>query len=204
MTILYAVFAYIILCFGTLCHEWAHSLFAVIFGVKSNVFDIHYSYMPLFIGINENVDYNLVAMLPHWQGILIAFAGLLVNFLFASGALILIIGFPHSKLLKYRWSFFFFYTLAFWNTIEWFNYMVIRNIFPSGDIAHMLRFDFSHTILLVTGILTSIGFLYLIFSSARLRFNEKFELSSHGQNVLLYNLIIIFVIGQSLTTLFLF
>lgn len=202
MTVLYAIVAYLILCFSTLCHEWAHSLAAVTFGVKSNAFDIHYSYMPFFIGIHENVDYKLVAGLPGWQGVLIAFAGLLVNFLFASAALILIIGFPNSRVLRSRWSFLSFFALAFWNSNEWFSYMVIRNIFPSGDIVHMLRFGFPHTILLVVGILTSVGFLYFIFGPARRCFNEIFGFSSLAQSRLFRILIITFVSYQSVTVCF--
>jgi len=200
--VFYALVTYLVFCLNTLCHEWAHSLAAVALGVKANVLDIHYSYKPFFIGIDENVDYGLVARLPGWQGVLIAFAGPLVDLLFASVALLLTISYPNSSVVRSRLSFFVFFTLAFWSSNEWFNYLVIRNIFPAQDIANMIRFGFPHAILLVVGILTSVGFLYLLFGPARRRFNEKFGLSSLAQRWYLWTLIISFVITQSMTVMF--
>jgi hypothetical protein len=200
--VFYALVAYLVLCLNTLCHEWAHSLAAVALGVKANVLDIHYSYRPFLIGIDENVDYGLVARLPGWQGVLIAFAGPLVNLLFASVALLLTISYPNSSVVRSRLSFFVFFELAFWSSTEWFNYMVIRNIFPAQDIANMIRFGFPHALLLVIGILTSGGFLYLLFGPARRRFNEKFGFSSLAQRWFLWTLIIGFVITQSMTVMF--
>lgn len=202
IVVFYVLVAYLVLGLADYCHEWAHSLAAVALGVKSNVLDIRYSYRPFFIGIDENVDYGLVARLPGWQGVLIAFAGLLVNVLFASVALLLTIRYPNSRVVRSRLSFFLFFWLAWWDSTEWFNYMVIRNIFPHGDVANMIRFGFPHAILLVVGILTSVGFLYLIFGPARRRFNEKFGLSSLAQRWFLCFLIILFVMDQSTKVMF--
>lgn len=58
---------YIIFCISTLFHEWAHSLTAVIFGVKNNIFDIRYSYLPFLMGIDEKINYDLVRLLPNWN-----------------------------------------------------------------------------------------------------------------------------------------
>jgi hypothetical protein len=200
--VFYGLVTYLVLCLNTLCHEWAHSLAAVALRVKANVLDIHYSYRPFLIGIDENVDYGLVARLPGWQGVLIAFAGPLVDLLFASVALLLIISYPTSSVVRSRLGFFVFYTLAFWSSNEWFNYLVIRNIFPAQDIANMIRFGFPHAILLVVGILSSVGFLYLLFGPARRRFNEKFGLSSLAQKWYLWTLLIGFVMTQSMTVMF--
>jgi len=113
----------------------------VLFGIKERIFDIHYSYLPFLLGIEEKVDYELVALLPSWQGILISGAGLLAN-LFSA-----ILGMFCLWLIKNRSLVFASFAFVYFNISDWFNYLIIRNIIVRGDIAHMIRFGFPSTIL---------------------------------------------------------
>ncbi len=196
-TLYSVVIAYFALILMGHCHEWSHSLVAVIFDVKSNILDITYSSHPLMLGIHEKVDYDLVATLPGWQGILISFAGLAANLLFIILTLPLIMTASKTRLSKKPNFLFFTYIFAFWNICEWFNYMVIRNIFPRGDIANMIQFGFPHSALLILGIVTSITFFYLLFGPERKQFSKISGFSDLAQRVVLYTLLSTFVIYQA-------
>lgn len=162
---------------NTLGHEWGHSLTATIFGVKQNPFEIHYT--PFLFGIDEKVDYQQVAELPGWQGVTIAAAGPLVNFIFACLSLIFLLKFNWRNTTGQRAWLFFFYSLAFFAIGGWLNYTTIRAIVPRGDIANIVRFgSIPPWVIWVTGIITSIIFLVIFFGPARVRFCRAFNLVS--------------------------
>ncbi|MFC1841511.1 site-2 protease family protein [Candidatus Dependentiae bacterium] len=187
------VIAYATLLVSILFHEWGHSITAFIFGIKSNPFDIQYSYKPFFMGISENVNCNLAATLPSWQAILIAFAGLLVNFIFALLSFI-ILRFSYKKISK--WASLIFYCLFFWNVNDWLGYMVVRNIFPRDDIANMITFGFPHAALLAIGLITSAVFLYMLFYSANKILFDTFDLDYKNQKKILRAIIITIIVTQ--------
>ena len=189
--IIYVVISYIALCLSILLHEWAHSLSAVLFGVKHNIFDIHYSV--IFLGIHEKVDYQLVASLSQWQAILIAGSGLIVNGFTA------ILGLCLLRFCKKPLTAFMVFAFTFFNISEWFNYFVIRNIFPRGDIAHMMQFGFPHSILLIVGIVSSLFFFYQLFFPARNYINTHFIQSSVAQVKILRIMIVTFFLTQLIT-----
>ena len=184
----YVVISYIVLYASTLFHELAHSLLAVLFGIKHKIFDIHYTYSTL--GIHENVDYQLVATLPDWQGILIAGSGLIVN------GFAIILGFCLLRFCKKMLSAFIVFAFIFCNVAVWVNYFVIRNSFPRGDIEHMIQFGMPHSILLSIGIVSSLFFIYLLFFPARKYINTQFVYSEATQKNKLRIMIVIFIIFQ--------
>jgi len=152
--------AYVIFCLSTLFHEWAHSFAAVIFGIKKNILDIQYSYLPFLMGIEEKVDYALVKALPSWQSILISAGGLISNGLFAIISLVAI------SLCKRPVSILTWFAIAFFNISDWFNYLTFRTIFLRGDTANMVEYGFNNLTLLIGGIFSSILFVYLLFGPA--------------------------------------
>jgi len=176
---------------NTLSHEWGHSLTATIFGVKSNPLEIHYT--PFLLGIDEKVDYNRVAELPGWQGVMIAAAGPLVNFIFACLSLIFLLRFNWRSTTWPRAWLFFFYSLALFAISGWLNYTIIRGIVPRGDIANIVRFgSIPPWVIWVPGIITSIIFLVLFFGPARIRFCQAFNLVSKRAQVVQATIVIFF------------
>jgi membrane-associated protease RseP (regulator of RpoE activity) len=162
---------------NTLSHEWGHSLAATIFGVKSHPFEIHYT--PFLFGIDENVNYSQVAALPGWQGVIIAAAGPLINFIFACLSLIFLIRFRWRSTTGHRALLFFFYSLAFFAIGGWSNYTIIRGIVPRGDIANIVRFgSIPPRVIWIPGVITSIIFLVFFFGPARLKFCQAFNLTT--------------------------
>ncbi|MGB4239412.1 MAG: site-2 protease family protein [Candidatus Hydrothermia bacterium] len=160
---------------NTLCHEWGHSLTATVFGVKSHPFDIHYT--PFLFGIDEKVNYDKVAELPAWQGVAIAAAGPVVNFLFACLSLIFLLRFRWPSTIGHRTLLFFLYSLAFFSIGGWFNYTIIRGIVPRGDIANIVSFgSIPSWAIWLPGIITSIIFLLLFFGPASVKFCQTFNL----------------------------
>ncbi len=194
------IIAYFSLIIMILCHEWSHSLAAVAFGVKTNVFDITYSSHQLMFGIHEKINYDLVATLPGWQGILISFAGLMFNLVSICITLLLIATSLKTNLSSFPNLFFVVYIFAFWNICEWFNYLVIRNIFPRGDISNMIQFGFPRSVLLVLGIVVSVIFVYFLFGPAMSQLSKTLGFSSLEQKRMLYILLITFTISQVGTT----
>jgi len=160
---------------NTLGHEWGHSLTATVFGVKSHLFDIHYT--PFLFGIDEKVNYDQVAELPAWQGVTIAAAGPVVNFLFACLSLIFLLRFRWPSTIGHRTLLFFLYSLAFFSIGGWFNYTIIRGIVPRGDIANIVSFgSIPSWAIWLPGIITSIIFLLLFFGPASVKFCQTFNL----------------------------
>lgn len=198
---LYIVLAYLAFCVSTLFHEWAHSFTATLFGVKEGVFDIHYSFMPFLMGIHEKVDYALVATLPSWQGILIAGSGLIANGLMAILAMLFM------RLCTRPVTIFMLFALAFFNISDWFNYLVLRNIFPRGDIVHMINFGFPYTILLIGGVVSSLFFVYLLFFPSRKYVNNCVTFSAETETKMLRTMIVVFTamqIGELSNDLFMY
>lgn len=182
--------AYLIFCISTLFHEWAHSLAAVIFGIKKNVFDIQYSYLPFLMGIEEKVNYTVVDQLPAWQSILISGAGLISNGLLAIISLIAITRCkkPISTLIVF--------TFAFFNISDWFNYLTIRTVFLRGDTANLVKYGFNYSILWVGGLLSSIFFIYMLFGPAlKYTSNIAFQ-KSEDKKSFLKTVLIVFIFMQ--------
>ncbi|MGD9107637.1 MAG: site-2 protease family protein [Gammaproteobacteria bacterium] len=188
--------AYVTLCIGILLHEWGHSTMAFIFGLKSNPFNIHYSHRLFMLGISEHVDYQKAALLMPWKAILISAAGPLVNFILIILSLIFV-----NLLYKKAnaWITFIFYCFYFWNMNEWFNYLIIRDIFPRGDVAHMIKFGMPHWILLLIGILTGVGFLYLLFKKVNIKLFSAFKLTPAQSKKFTRTIIIVFIVTQGIT-----
>lgn len=186
----YFVLAYFVFCTTVLFHEWGHSLAAVLFGVKENMFDIHYSFLPFLMGISEKVDYQHVATLANWLGVVVAGAGLLVNFISALVFLLLLQFFKKSFFVVT--AFFF----VFFNISAWCNYTTIRVLFLRDDMAHMVQFGFPYPLLVVLGFFSSAFLLYLLFGPARRQINVHFALSTQRQKVVLNRMIILFIVMQ--------
>jgi len=184
----YWIIGYIVVYISSFLHELAHSLLAVLFGIKHGIFDIHYTFSTF--GISEKVDYRLVATLPNWQGILIAGSGLIAN------GLAIILGLCLLQFCKKPLTVFVVFSFTFFNVAEWVNYFTIRNIFPLGDIEHMVQFGFPRTMLLIMGIASSLFFIYLLFFPARKYINTQIIHSEEMQNNILHLMIIVFIIFE--------
>lgn len=184
------IMAYIIFCLSTLFHEWAHSLAAVIFGVKNNIFDIQYSYLPFLMGIEEKIDYSLVKALPSWQSILISAAGLISNGLLAIISLVAV-HFCKSVIPILIW-----FAIAFFNISDWFNYLTFRAVFLRGDTANMVHYGFNYRVLLIGGIMTSVTFTYLLFGPALKRTSHIVFKNTADQKSFLYTVLITFAFMQ--------
>lgn len=181
---------YVIFCISTLLHEWAHSLTAVIFGVKKNIFDIHYSYLPFLMGIDEKINYDLVRSLPNWKSILIAASGLIINGLLAILSLVAI------KHCQRKISVLFWFAFAFFNISDWVNYLTFRTILLRGDTYHMVQFGFNYSILFIFGLISSTIFVYLLFNSALQQTNNTLYKNAADKDSFFYTIIIIFILMQ--------
>jgi len=191
--LIYVFIAYIVFCITFLFHEYGHSVMAAIFKIKSNPFAIHYSFKPFLMGTHEDVNYAKV--FKNYQGILIASAGIFINLILASLFSFIILF--NKKISSSKLFFFISYAFLFFNVCDLFNYLTIRNIFPEGDIAIMLKFGFSHQILLISGIAISILFIFLLFKPIQNQFYKAFLLKNQkDKKKASIKIIIIFILVQ--------
>jgi len=190
------VTAYITLCITTILHEMGHSITAYLFKIKNNPFDITYSTKLFMLGTSENVDYDKVSKLIKYKAILISSAGLIVNFIFAISLIILLVLF-YKKFNKF--IYFVLYSFLFWNINEFFNYLVIRNIFLRGDVANTVTYGMPHIFVLILGIGSSLILVYFLFSKVNKNLFRLFDCTINQTINLSKKIALIFTICQVVT-----
>ena len=122
-------------------HEYAHSLMAYWWGDKADPWAIYYGHFNwqniLFAsGIDENVNYELIAKLGHrpaigWVGF--AGSGMATLVIYLVSVLLLNV----SWVKKHSWLFYFICWISIINLSELFSYIFLRSFSTHGDIAHI-------------------------------------------------------------------